>query len=70
MNVDIDPPAKTPTKLAKISADADPRKTASGFFDEPLKVNVANCVLSPNSARKTVMNEEIRRFINNTNNKY
>ena len=42
MKVDIEPPANTPTRLANISADAEPRKTASGFFEVPLRVRVAN----------------------------
>ena len=54
--VEIDPPVKAPSKLAKTSADAEPKKTASGLFDVPLIVKVANCVLSPNSAINTVKN--------------
>ena len=54
--VDIEPPVSAPNKLAITSADADPKKTANGFVEVPLIVNVANCVLSPNSAIKTVMN--------------
>ena len=52
---EIEPPAKAPNKLAKTSAEAEPRKTASGLFEVPLIVNVANCVLSPNSATNTVI---------------
>ncbi len=53
---DIDPPARAPTKLAKTRADEEPRNTAKGLLDVPLIVNVANCVLSPNSAINIVMN--------------
>ena len=54
--LEIEPPVKAPSKLAKTSAEEDPRKTANGLFEVPLIVKVANCVLSPNSAMKTVMN--------------
>ena len=40
--LEIDPPVKAPSKLAKTSADEDPRKTANGLFEVPLIVNVAN----------------------------
>ncbi len=63
MKFDIEPPAKTPTRLARIKAEAEPRKTANGFFDVPLSVRVANCVLSPSSAINIVTNEEINKFI-------
>ena len=62
MNVEIDPPANAPTRLAITRAIDEPKKTARGLFEFPLKVNVANCVLSPNSAINTVKNVEIRRF--------
>ena len=52
--LEIEPPVKAPSKLAKTSAEEDPRKTANGLFEVPLKVKVASCVLSPNSAMKTV----------------
>ena len=52
--VDIDPPVRAPIKLAKTSAEEDPRNTAKGLFEVPLIVRVANCVLSPNSAINTV----------------
>jgi len=52
--LEIEPPVKAPSKLAKTSAKEDPRKTAKGLFEVPLNVNVANWVLSPNSAIKTV----------------
>ena len=53
---DIEPPVKAPSKLAKTSAEEDPKKTANGLFEVPLIVKVANWVLSPNSAIKTVKN--------------
>ena len=56
--VDIDPPANAPNKLANTRADAEPKKTAKGLLDVPLIVNVANCVLSPNSATNIVRNVE------------
>ena len=40
--LEIEPPVKAPSKLAKISADEDPRKTANGLFDVPLIVKVAS----------------------------
>ena len=49
-----EPPVKAPSKLAKTSAEEDPKKTAKGFLEVPLIVNVASWVLSPNSAIKTV----------------
>ncbi len=55
-NVETEPPVKAPSKLAKTSAVDDPKKTANGLFEVPLIVKVASCVLSPNSAIKTVKN--------------
>ena len=52
--LEIDPPVKAPSKLAKTSAEEDPKKTAIGLLDVPLIVKVASWVLSPNSAMKTV----------------
>ena len=52
--LEIEPPVKAPSRLAKTSAEEDPRKTASGLFEVPLIVKVASWVLSPNSATKTV----------------
>ena len=52
--LEIEPPVNAPSKLAKTSAEEDPRKTASGLFEVPLIVKVASWVLSPNSARKMV----------------
>ena len=54
--LEIEPPVKAPSKLAKTSAEEDPKKTANGFFEVPLIVRVASWVLSPNSAIKTVRN--------------
>ena len=51
--LEIEPPVNAPRKLAKTSAEDDPKKTANGLFEVPLIVRVASWVLSPNSARKT-----------------
>ena len=40
--LEIEPPVKAPSKLAKTSAEEDPRKTASGLFEVPLMVKVAS----------------------------
>ena len=56
--LEIEPPVKAPSKLAKTSAEEDPKKTANGLFEVPLIVNVASWVLSPNSAMKTVKNDD------------
>ena len=40
--LEIEPPVKAPNKLAKTSAEEDPRKTASGLFEVPLIVKVAS----------------------------
>jgi len=56
--LEIEPPVNAPSKLAKTSAEEDPKKTANGLFELPLIVRVASCVLSPNSAIKTVRNVE------------
>jgi len=40
--LEIEPPVKAPSKLAKTSAEDDPRKTANGLFEVPLIVKVAN----------------------------
>ena len=42
IKLDIDPPVKAPSKLAKTSAEEDPRKTASGLFEVTLIVKVAS----------------------------
>ena len=61
--LEIEPPVNAPSKLAKTSADEDPRKTANGLFEVPLIVKVASWVLSPNSAMKTVMNVDNNKLI-------
>ena len=40
--LEIEPPVKAPNKLAKIRAEEDPKKTANGLLDVPLKVKVAS----------------------------
>ena len=60
--LEIDPPVNAPSKLAKTSAEEDPKKTANGLFEVPLMVNVASWVLSPNSATKTVRNVESNKL--------
>ncbi len=62
--VDIEPPVKAPIKLAKTSAEEDPKKTANVLFEVPLIVKVASCVLSPNSAIKTVKNVDNSKLKN------
>ena len=61
--LEIEPPVKAPRKLANTSAKEDPKKTANGLFEVPLIVNVANWVLSPNSAIKTVRNVDSNKLI-------
>ena len=66
--LEIEPPVKAPIKLAKTSAEEDPRKTANGLFEVPLIVKVASWVLSPNSAIKTVINvdsNKLKTILNN-----
>ena len=60
--LEIEPPVNAPSKLAKTSAEEDPKKTANGLLDVPLIVKVASCVLSPNSAIKTVINVDSIRL--------
>ena len=60
--LEIEPPVNAPIKLAKMRAEEDPKKTANGFFEVPLIVRVANCVLSPNSAIKTVRNVDSNKL--------
>ena len=60
--LEIDPPVKAPIKLAKTSAEEDPKNTANGLFEVPLIVKVANWVLSPNSAMKMVRNVDSNRL--------
>ena len=40
--LEIEPPVKAPSKLAKTRAEEDPRKTANGLFEVPLRVKVAS----------------------------
>ena len=60
--LEIEPPVKAPSKLAKTSAEDDPKKTANGLFEVPLIVKVASWVLSPNSAIKTVKNVDSNKL--------
>ena len=60
--LDIEPPVKAPSKLAKTSAEDEPKKTANGLFEVPLIVKVASWVLSPNSAIKTVKNVDSNKL--------
>ena len=60
--LDMDPPVKAPSKLAKTRAEEEPKNTANGLFEVPLIVKVAIWVLSPNSAMKTVMNVDSNKL--------
>ena len=60
--LDIEPPVKAPSKLAKTRAEEEPKKTANGLFEVPLIVKVASWVLSPNSAIKTVKNVDSNKL--------
>ena len=60
--LEIEPPVNAPIKLAKTSAEEDPKKTANGLLEVPLIVKVASWVLSPNSAMKTVRNVESNKL--------
>ena len=60
--LDMEPPVKAPSKLAKTRAEEEPKKTANGLFEVPLRVKVASCVLSPNSAMKTVRNVDSNKL--------
>ena len=62
--LEIEPPVKAPSKLAMTSAEDDPKKTANGLFEVPLIGKVASCVLSPNSAIKTVKNVDNNKLKN------
>ena len=57
-------PSITTKRVEQIKASAAPRKTISGFPDSADKRSVAICVLSPNSATKTLIKVEIR-ILNN-----
>ena len=60
--LEIEPPVKAPSKLAKTRAEEDPKNTANGLFEVPLIVKVASWVLSPNSAIKTVKNVDSNKL--------
>ena len=60
--LEMEPPVKAPIKLAKTSAEEDPKKTANGLLEVPLMVKVASWVLSPNSAIKTVRNVDSNKL--------
>ena len=60
--LDMEPPVRAPRKLAKTSAEEEPKKTANGLFEVPLIVKVANWVLSPSSAIKTVRNVDSNKL--------
>ena len=60
--LEIEPPVNAPIKLAKTSAEEDPKKTANGLLEVPLIVKVASWVLSPNSAMKTVINVDSNKL--------
>jgi len=62
IKLEIEPPVNAPSKLAKTSAEEDPKKTANGLFEVPLIVKVANWVLSPNSAINTVKNVDSNKL--------
>ena len=62
MKLEIEPPVKAPSKLAKTSAEEDPKKTANGLFEVPLILKVASWVLSPNSAKKIVKNVDSNKL--------
>ena len=62
IKLDIEPPVKAPKKLAKTSAEEEPKNTANGLFEVPLIVKVASWVLSPNSAIKTVKNVDSNKL--------
>ena len=60
--LDMEPPVKAPSKLAKTRAVEEPKKTAKGLFELPLIVKVASWVLSPSSAIKTVRNVDSNKL--------
>ena len=60
--LEIEPPVNAPIKLAKTSAEEEPKKTANGLLEVPLIVRVASWVLSPNSAMKTVRNVDSNKL--------
>ena len=60
--LDMEPPVKAPSKLAKTRAEEEPKKTANGLFEVPLIVKVASWVLSPSSAINTVRNVDSNKL--------
>jgi len=60
--LDMEPPVKAPSKLAKTRAEEEPKKTANGLFEVPLIVKVASWVLSPSSAMNTVRNVDSNKL--------
>ena len=60
--LDIEPPVKAPSKLAKTRAEEEPKNTANGLFEVPLMVKVASWVLSPSSAMNTVRNVDSNKL--------
>jgi hypothetical protein len=55
-------PKKAPIKEEVIRAKAEPKNTAQTFLLWAAKIKVANCVLSPNSARNTVTKTVTKSF--------
>ena len=60
--LDMEPPVKAPSKLAKTRAEEEPKNTANGLFEVPLIVKVASWVLSPSSAMNTVRNVDSNKL--------
>jgi CDP-diacylglycerol pyrophosphatase len=56
------PPKSTPIKVTNANPKEAPRKTSQGAFDWETSEKTANCVLSPNSARKIVQKEKNKTF--------
>jgi len=52
-------PIRTPRRLVEIRASAAPMKIIMGLPDCAERINVASCVLSPNSAKKIVLKDVI-----------
>jgi hypothetical protein len=53
-NWDMLAPIITPSKLVRIKALTEPKNTALGELEEPLRAIAASWLLSPISAKKTV----------------
>ena len=66
IRLEIEPPANAPKRVAKTRAIDEPINTARGLFVVLLKVIVVSCVLSPISARKTVINV-VKRSVSSIN---